>query len=364
MAPDHPTPADGHPADFWQPRPGGRVECQLCVHTCLLEPGENGRCRVRHNHDGTLLTTTYARPVAALVEPIEKKHLYHVLPGATTLSLGTAGCTMDCSFCINWQVSQRIPGGQDLLLPPVDVVELAQRHGVQVIAFTWGEPSVSFEYAEAIALLAKAAGLVVVASTNGLIAAPALERMAGWLDAVNIDLKAWRADTYDGWGGHLAAVTASLRLARSLGLWLEVATPLVVGVNDSERELAGLAGFIADELGPDTPWHLLRCYPSHRSHDLPVTGAAQLERAVAIGRRAGLGFVYCRGLATGRWQQTTCPGCGVVLVERHDRGAVSVGVEPRTSRAGVAQGCCSACGRSIPGLWGSAGRGAARGCGR
>jgi pyruvate formate lyase activating enzyme len=330
------------PALFYEPLGDGTVECRLCMHYCRLRPGETGLCRVRHNRGGRLFTSSSGRPVLLGLEPIEKKYLFHAFPGSTTLSLGTAGCNLSCAYCINWRVSQ---SGTDAATPevaPEEVVARALAGGARSIAFTYTEPTIFIEYAADIARCARRHGLAVVAKSNGIMAPDVLREMASWLDAINIDLKAWRNDEYRGTvGGDLGPVLANLRLAARLGLWLEVATLIVPGCSDAADDLAGMAQFIAMELGPETPWHLLRFYPHYQMLDRPVTSEAQLQQAVAAARSAGLRHVYTKELARGEMLHTVCPGCRAVVVRRQGY---------RVAAADLPGGCCGSCGRRLPGV--------------
>jgi pyruvate formate lyase activating enzyme len=332
-----------HRAQFAQPLGMDEVECRLCAQYCRLGPGQTGLCGVRHNQAGELMTSSYGRPVMLAVEPIEKKYLFHVFPGSRTLSLGTRGCNLSCRYCINWRVSQP-PAAPDArpIVEPETVVARALAAGVRCIAFTYTEPTIFFEYAEDIALEARREGLAVVAKSNGYMTPEVLVRMAGWLDAINIDLKAWRDQPHRRVvGGELAVVLANLRLAARLGLWLEVSTLITPGVNDDRFDLEGMAGFIADELGPDTPWHLLRFFPHFQMLDRPATSEASLHQAAAAARRAGLRHVYSKELEQGQMMHTYCSGCGTAVLERQ-------GFELRHCL--VNDGRCAVCDRALPGV--------------
>lgn len=329
-----------HPAILFQKLKGGAVECQLCAHFCRLQPGQTGPCRVRHNVGGTLVTSAYGRPVALAVEPIEKKYLFHVYPGAQTLSLGTPGCNMGCKYCINWRVSQRGVDDSEPEVPPAAVIEKAVADQVDGIALTYTEPTIFLEYALDIARLARQAGLWVVAKSNGYMTPAALQVLAPWLAAINIDLKGWEPAThYQLTGAHLQPVLENLRLAKTLGLWLEISTLIVPGLNDQPEDLNALAHFIATELGPDTPWHLQRFFPNYRLLDRPVTAQSVLEQAVAAGRQAGLRYVYAKEVARGRMFQTYCPGCQGIVIEREGF---------MVTRNKLRSGCCAGCGQAIP----------------
>jgi pyruvate formate lyase activating enzyme len=331
-----------HPAEFARSFAGGRVECGLCEHYCRIEPGATGLCRVRHNHDGHLVTSAYGQVVALAVEPIEKKHLFHVFPGSLTLSLGTAGCNLRCGYCINWRVAQRGLEADDALVTPDDLVARALAAGVRCLAFTYTEPTIFFEYAQDLARHARRAGLAVVAKSNGYMTPGALERMADWLDALNVDLKAWQEPAHRAAvGGTLQPVLRNLRAAQRLGLWLEISTLIVPGLNDQPEDLRGMAAFIADELGPDVPWHLLRFFPAYKMSGRRVTAQACLQDATEIAQQAGLRYVYNSEQAQGRLLDTYCAGCQRVVLER-------IGL--RLAKSHLLGAACGACGAVAPGV--------------
>lgn len=332
-----------HPAKFAYPLGAGQVECQLCPHTCRLQPGQSGICQVRHNLNGTLVTAAYGRPIALAVEPIEKKYLFHVRPGSRTLSLGTAGCNLGCQYCINWRVSQRGVEAADPQVSAEEVMQRALQAKVDLIAFTYTEPTIYFEYAEAIADLARRAGLQVVAKSNGFMTAPVLEVMASWLTAINIDLKGWQADGYQRTiKGSLSPVLATLKLAKRLGLWLEVSTLITPEFNTDAESLRAIAHFISQELGPETPWHIQRFFPNYQMLERATTAQAQLQLAYKLGQEAGLHHIYCKELAHGDCFQTRCPHCHSVVIERQGFQMV---------RNHLQAGRCAVCGMAIAGNW-------------
>ena len=330
-------------AAFTRSLDGQRVQCFLCPHRCALQPGETGRCLVRFNRDGRLIAGSYGRPAALLPEAIEKKPLFHFFPGSLVLSLGTHGCNLSCSGCINWRISQNSGESQLPEMTPPAVVAQAQAQRADGIAFTFTEPAVFYEYCRDIALHARQAGLFVVAKSNGFMLPGVLKSMSEWLDAVNMDLKGWYGSRYRAMmGGALGPTLHSLRLARRLGLWLEISTLIIPGFNDTPVAISNMARFITDELGPQSPWHLLRFFPEHQMAAVPPTSQFQLARAVEIGQRAGLQYIYTQTLAHGQWLQTRCPMCQKTVIER----------EPHHLRASkLVQGCCPTCSTPIPGIW-------------
>jgi pyruvate formate lyase activating enzyme len=274
---------------------------------------------MRENRQGRLYTHAYGRLIAAHVDPIEKKPLYHFLPGTRSYSIAGAGCNFKCAFCQNWQSSQTSmrDGGpvESCRLRPREVVEAAFEHGCRSISYTYTEPTIFFEYANDIARLARGAGLANVFVTNGYMTPEALELAAPWLDAANVDLKSFRDEFYrKTCGGRLAPILESMRFMKTLGIWIEVTTLVVPGVNDSEEELAGIARFIA-EVSPDIPWHVSRFHPDYRMQDVPATPVESLRRAILTGKRAGLRYVY-PGNAIGEPADTLCPGCGSTVLRR------------------------------------------------
>lgn len=326
---------------FFVKRGGGQVECHLCAHRCRLAPGQTGRCRVRHNVSGELRTSSYGHPVLLGVDPIEKKPLFHVRPGTRALCLGAAGCNLECQGCINWRVSRSGGDDSEPEISPARVVETALAQRVECLAFSYTEPTTFIEYAQEIALLARQAGLVVVAKSNGYMTPEVLQAMAGWLDAINIDLKAWSETTYRALtGGFVQPVLKNLRLARKLGLWTEISTLLTPELSESPHEVRCLAEFIAQELGPETPWHVLRFFPASQRVDQQPTAQVALEHACEIGRGAGLLHVYAPGLPSHR-RDTRCPVCRAIVITRPPHGETC---------DQTVEGCCRQCGQKIEGF--------------
>lgn len=341
-----PPPA-AHPAMLWDALPDGRVRCRLCAFRCILRPGTRGVCRVRENRDGALVTLVYGRAVGEEIDPIEKKPLFHFLPGSASYSIATVGCNFRCRFCQNWEISQIVRDAQLIIgrpLSPERVVANARDAGCASVAYTYTEPTIFFEYAYDTARLAREAGLANVFVTNGYETPEALETIAPYLDAANVDLKAFTEEYYRRvCGARLAPVLDTLRLMARLGIWLEVTTLLVPGLNDSDSELRALTAFLVRELGPDVPWHVSRFFPAYRMADHPVTPVEAVRRALRIGREAGLRYVYGGNLPLGADEEDTeCPHCHRVVVER-----AGVWLEANHLR----DGRCPDCGAAIPGRW-------------
>lgn len=295
-----------------------RVTCGLCAHRCRIEPGGRGLCGVRENREGILLSLVYGSIVAENIDPIEKKPLFHFLPGSRSFSIAAAGCNFNCAFCQNHEISQmprasgRITGRP---ASPAQIVERALASGSRSIAYTYTEPTVYFEFARETAQLASRKGLKNVFVTNGYMTPEAIDLMP-WLTAANVDLKSFRDDFYKKQcGARLQPVLESLRKMKETGIWIEVTTLLIPGLNDSEGELGELAAFIAS-LGTGTPWHISRFIPRYRMTRIPPTPAASIHRAARIGRAAGLKYVYSGNIPGDPGENTTCSGCGRLLIGR------------------------------------------------
>jgi len=332
-------------AMLWAPLEGGKVACALCSHRCVIAKSKTGICAVRRNSGGRLETLVYGEVIAAHVDPIEKKPLYHFYPGSKAFSIATAGCNFRCSFCQNWQISQaprRRDGGLGAEpFAPEEIVRAAQAQGCRSISYTYTEPTIFFEYAYDTARLAKAAGLANNFVTNGYMTEKALTTIRPYLDAANVDLKAFRDETYRKvCGARLEPVLETIRLMRKLGVWVEVTTLVVPGLNDGDEELDAIARFIAG-VDPDIPWHISRFHPDFEYTDTPPTPVKTLRKACEIGRRAGLRFLYVGNLP-GESEDTLCPTCGASLVRR--RGFFVV--ENR-----LAGGACPSCGQRVAGLF-------------
>jgi pyruvate formate lyase activating enzyme len=310
-----------HEALLWEPLDGGRVRCNLCAHRCVISDGHVGICRVRCNQGGRLYTMVYELAVSGAVDPIEKKPLFHFLPGTTSFSVATPGCNFSCKFCQNWDISQmpkefegRIEGTR---LPPKRVVELAVSRGCRSISYTYTEPTIFFEYAYDTAREATAVGLKNVFVTNGFMTPEMLEMMDGYLHAANVDLKSFSDEFYRRvCGGRLQPVLDSIALMHKMGIWVEVTTLVVPGSNDSEEELRSIAEFVAG-VSRDIPWHVSRFHPDYKMTDRGATPISVIRRAVEIGREAGLKFVYAGNVPGEESESTFCPKCGTALIRRH-----------------------------------------------
>jgi len=333
--------ADLHEASFYSKAADGAVDCFLCNHRCHIPDGKLGFCRVRRNRGGTLYSLVYGRLISNAVDPIEKKPLYHFLPGTGSFSIATPGCNFRCRFCQNYSISQT--SGERLAglaqVAPERVVEAARRTKTATIAYTYTEPTIFMEYALDCAALAHEQGIRNVFVTNGFESPEAVEAMTGLIDAANVDLKAFTDEFYRTMcGGRLQPVLDAIGAMSRAGIHIEVTTLVVPGLNDSEDELRGIAGFLAG-ISPDTVWHVSRFHPQYKETARPPTPIETMELAARLGREAGLRYVYLGNLPTARGQNTYCPGCGKPLIERrgYARPAMHL-TEPR----------CPACGHAIP----------------
>lgn len=321
-----------------------QVQCDLCAHRCTIAPGRRGLCQVRENRSGTLYSLVYGRTISCHADPIEKKPLNHFYPGSLSFSIGTPGCNMRCHWCQNWEISQQpreqhFIGGHEL--SPEQIVDQAVKLDCRSIAYTYTEPTIFFEYSYDTARLAREAGLANVYVSNGYMTAEMLEIVYPWLDAANIDLKSFNDETYRRYAGaSLGPVLDSLRRISEYGIWLEVTTLVVPGVNDDPAELTAMAEFIAGELGADTPWHISRFFPMYQLNQVQPTPPETLARAAQVGREAGLNYIYLGNLH--ERLDTCCPGCGAAVIKRSGYRVV----ENRVDR----DSCCPDCGEAIAGV--------------
>ncbi len=306
-----------------------RVQCNLCAHRCKISEGQQGICRVRENHDGKLYTLVYGNLISENVDPVEKKPLYHFFPASRAYSIATPGCNFRCAWCQNWQISQmpremRMPFLERVM--PDEVVEKALGTNCKSIAYTYSEPTIFFEYSFDTAKLAKEAGLQNIYVTNGFMTPEMIEMMHPYLDAANVDIKAFRDEPYRQlMGGRLEPVLDSCRKMKDLGIWLEVTTLVVPNVNDDPEELEALATFIYEDLGPDTPWHLSRFFPQYKMRDRSPTDANLLHQTKIMGQRIGLNYIYIGNVFGDN--NTYCKKCGHKLISRSGYSTRIVGLD-------------------------------------
>jgi pyruvate formate lyase activating enzyme len=322
---------------------GDKISCFLCSHHCLISDGKFGICNVRENRGGILYTHAYGELIARNIDPIEKKPLYHFLPGSRSLSIAAIGCNFQCGFCQNWQISQvkeaKALGLRSEEVKPEEVVKQAKQSGTKSISYTYSEPTIFFEYAYEISRLAKKEGLLNVFVTNGYMTKEMIQTISPYLDAANIDLKFFREDSYRKiCKGKLAPVLESIELMKKLDIWIEVTTLVVSGQNDSEEELMKIANFLA-QLDASIPWHISRFYPQYKMEALESTPLETLSQAYEIGKSAGLRYVYLGNV--GKGNNTYCYQCHRLLIER-------LGFSIETYQ--VKEGRCPDCKSSIDGV--------------
>ncbi len=326
----------------------GYVQCTACEHWCAIAPGEAGKCGVRRNLDGSLKLVVYGKATAVNVDPVEKKPLFHFFPTQPIFSIGTLGCNFRCQFCQNWEISQLRDFDLDdprlgYDLPPERIVTICRQRNIPMVALTYNEPAVFFEYAYDTCRMAHAVGIRTAFVSSGFETRQALEMVAPYLDAINVDLKSFRDRFYrELCGARLQPVLRNIEyICRETDIWLEVTTLIIPGLNDSDEELREAAEFLAG-ISPDIPWHLTAFYPNYRMMDRPSTPTSTLIRAYEIARSAGLRYVYVGNVLDHRRESTYCPECGTLLIER-------VGYQVRVlwDRPGT----CPQCGHQVPGVW-------------
>lgn len=335
-----------HEALFYQRSDHDAVDCDLCCHRCHIAPGKRGRCGVRENRAGQLISLVYGRLVTQNIDPIEKKPLFHFLPGSKSLSIATVGCNFQCLHCQNYQISQypflhhgEITGTAST---PGSVVEAAVRSGCASISYTYVEPTIFYEFAYDCAQLARKQGIRNVFVSNGYMTPEVTRHLAPVLDGINIDLKAFSEGFYQKvCKARLEPVLDNIRLFHQLGVWVEVTTLIIPGLNDSEDELRSIARFIRS-VSTDMPWHVSGFHPTHKMLDRPSTPVATLHKAREIGLAEGLLYVYEGNVPGSGGEDTRCPGCGGLLIHRSGFSSQQVA---------LADGCCGACGQPIAGVW-------------
>ena len=325
---------------------GGRVRCFACGHRCVILPGLDGICRVRYNDAGRLMAP-YGYVGAIQCDPTEKKPFFHAYPGSLALTFGMLGCDYHCAYCQNWVTSQALRDPKAIAPPrevsPRQMVEIARRHKARLVVSSYNEPLITSEWAVEIFKEAKPAGFVCAYVSNGNATPEVLDYIRPWVDLYKIDLKGFSDKNYRKLGGVLDNVLATIKMVHERGFWLEIVTLLVPGFNDSTDEIKSAAEFIAS-VSPDIPWHVTAFHQDYKMTGPDNTSVETLLRAAEIGCEAGLNFVYAGNLPgrVGNYENTYCPGCKSVLVERYGF---------RILKNRIDSGACPDCGREIPGRW-------------
>ncbi|MFQ5537370.1 MAG: AmmeMemoRadiSam system radical SAM enzyme [Gemmatimonadota bacterium] len=337
-----PPPA---PARYWHTLDDGRIQCDLCPRECRLREGQRGLCFVRANEGGRLVLTTYGRSSGFCVDPIEKKPLYHFLPGTPVFSFGTAGCNLTCAFCQNWDISKSRE--MDTLMDsagPEEIAETARRLGCRSVAFTYNDPVIFLEYAVDVARACRERGIRTVAVTAGYISPEPAKEFFSLMDAANVDLKALDDDFYRRiCTARLEPVLDTLRyLVHETDTWVEVTNLVIPGLNDAPDQIRRLAGWVSGELMPSVPLHFSAFHPDFRMRDRPATPASTLRRARKVALEEGAEFVYLGNVLDEEGSTTWCPGCGRALIQRLGYDIIGWNLTP--------EGACPDCGGALPGV--------------
>jgi len=326
---------------FWKPLKNQTVQCVLCPHHCIIAPEKHGICGVRKNEHGTLFSLIYQACSSIAVDPIEKKPLYHFYPGTLVLSLGSIGCTFRCEHCQNYHISMAHPDELNLRdIPAEQLSRIAQEEGCKGVAWTYNEPTIWHEYTVEAAKLIKDAGLYTVYVTNGYIEEEPLKAIAPYLDAMNIDVKAFQNQFYQKiCKAKLAPVLQTCERAKNLGIHLELTYLVIPDHNDAPNEIKEFCQWIVEKLGTNTPVHFSRFHPDYKMTDVIATPLDTLINCETTAKDAGLQYVYLGNIGHGDYDNTYCPSCKNLLIERYGFSA---------NIKGIAQGKCSRCGTSIP----------------
>lgn len=320
-----------------------KVKCELCPTECVLGDYEVGGCKVRMNKGGALYSLVYAKPCAVAIDPIEKKPFYHFLPGTKAFSIATAGCVLSCKFCQNWQISQARPEDVEHHdLPPDEVVRRAMFYGAKSVTYTYTEPTVFYEYMFDTAVIAKKFGVKNTMHTCGYINEKPLLALLPYMDAADVDLKAFDEGFYSKiCGGRLRPVLDTLIRLKKAGVWVEITNLIIPTLNDDMKKINDMCRWIAETLGPDVPIHFSRFYPYYKLLNLPPTPEAVLMEAKATAHFAGLRYAYVGNIRTPA-ENTYCPKCKKLIVERVGYDVKSVNINA---------GRCAFCGLPIAGVW-------------
>ncbi len=346
-----------HKCDLYQEIKKGSnlIRCTACAHSCVIANGKTGICQVRINKNGKLYLTVFGEAVAINVDPVEKKPLYHFYPGQKVFSIGTVGCNFACSFCQNWDISQAIkllkkqkPNikfdevnfGYKLM--PEKVVKYCLENNIKLIAFTYNEPTIFAEYAKSVMKLAKKYDIKGILVTNGYETNKTLDYLDGFIDAYNVDLKSFSEEFYKKiCKASLKPVLSAIKEIYKRGKWLEITTLLIPGENDSNEEIRQIANFIAS-ISKNIPWHISAFHPDYKMQDKSITSFATLKRALEIGNKTGLKYIYLGNVVKDGFADTICPNCKKKLIKRNYFKVEEINI--KNSK-------CPYCGTKIPGYW-------------
>lgn len=334
-------------ATLYKKQKGKNVKCTACRHFCTIRDGEFGLCGIRKNEEGILYLTVYGLTSGTGIDPVEKKPLFHFMPGSQVFSVGTIGCNFACAFCQNAWMSQAnkdssvpIPPLEEL--PPEEIVEFCLEEDIPIIAYTYNEPAIFFEYTYDTAKLASKEGIKNIYVSNGYASKEAIDKISPYLDGINIDLKAFTENFYkDLCKARLEPVLDNIKYYYKKGIWVEITTLIIPTKNDSEKELTQIAQFIAS-ISKSIPWHVTRFTPTYKMDKIPSTPEETIKKAYQIGKKAGLEYVYAGNIHGEDLHSSYCPKCNKVLVKR-DWGYTKI--------QNLKNGKCSNCGKKIKGVW-------------
>jgi pyruvate formate lyase activating enzyme len=336
---------EGRKEAYYYKRIGSnKVQCLNCPHHCILSPGQRGICRVRENIKGKLFSLVYGNPCAVHIDPIEKKPLFHFLPQSFALSIATAGCNFRCKNCQNWSISQKAPEEtENYFLPPYEAVRIAERENVPVIAYTYSEPSIFYEYMLDTAKIAKGNGIKNVWVTNGFLSPEPLLELCKYIDAANVDIKWFTEELYrEISGGSLDPVLSTCKTLIKNKVHLEITNLVIPTLNDDKEMIRELVIWIKENIGTDTPLHFSRFFPMYKLQHLPPTPVRTLETAREIALNEGLHYVYIGNYPSGEWEYTNCPECKKLLIRR--KGSMVL-------ENNIVKGRCKFCKHEIYGVW-------------
>lgn len=332
------------PSPWFSPGSGKTLVCMLCPKGCRMAPGQRGKCGVRENRDGTGYTLAYGNPALVRMDPVERLPFFHMKPGARTLSVSTAGCPLECAFCEVWDMALAAPEEVHAYdLSPEEIIRHARSSDAEAVSFAFGEPIVFYEYMSEIAAMAKKEGLLNLVHTSGYISPEPLLAILGNIDAVNIDLKGFDSEFYRKMtGGDIEPVKKALNILRRAGVHIEITNLLIPGKNDDMDQVKNMCTWIKNALGADTPVHLARFYPLYKLANLPQTPVSTLDRARDTAMEAGLAFVYIARVTGHEAENTFCPECGKIIIDR--MGFVIEAIH-------IANGECAFCAAPVSGKW-------------
>ncbi|MBW2997056.1 AmmeMemoRadiSam system radical SAM enzyme [Candidatus Woesearchaeota archaeon] len=322
-----------------------KVQCHLCPNECVILDGKRGNCRARENKNGKLYSIVYGLPCTSGADPIEKKPLFHFLPGTSSYSIATPGCNLHCKWCQNWQISQKGPDEvRCFKMDPEEVVENAISNGCKTIAYTYVEPAIFYEYMLDTAKLAHKAGLKNVAVTNGYLNKEPVKKLYKYIDACNIDLKGFTEEFYREYcGGKLKPVLETIKTAHKMGVWVELTTLVIPGLNDDMETIKKQCEWIKKELGTRVPLHFSRFFPYYKLAHLPPTPPETLVDAYNVAKKTGLEYVYVGNIQIKDTEDTFCPKCHKKVIQR--------GMFFNVDKNMVKAGKCGFCGAKVDGVF-------------